>query len=52
MFKATIEKWGNSFRVLFPKEVIESQRLQEGDTVSVQVINLNDENADYSSSKS
>jgi antitoxin MazE len=39
MPKAQIVKWGKSLAVRIPKAVAEQARLQEGDAVSIEVLN-------------
>jgi antitoxin MazE len=39
MRKAQIVKWGKSLAVRIPKSVAEQARLQEGDAVSIKVLN-------------
>ena len=37
MMVQKVRKVGNSYVVTIPREVVESQRLQEGDTVAIEV---------------
>jgi len=32
---ATVKKWGNSFGIILPKDIIESQRLRDGSSIDV-----------------
>jgi antitoxin MazE len=38
MPKARVEKWGKSLAVRIPKAVVEEAHLQEGDAVSIEVL--------------
>lgn len=32
---ATVKKWGNSFGIILPKDLIESQKLREGSNIDI-----------------
>lgn len=37
MVKAKLRSWGNSFGIVVPKNVVDEQRLKEGDEVLIEV---------------
>lgn len=39
--KTKVRKWGNSFGIVLPKELVNSKKLEEGSEVSVMVEPLN-----------
>ena len=41
MVKAQVKKWGNSFGVIIPKEVMESEKLKESDEIDFLIIKPN-----------
>ena len=41
-FKSKLKFWGNSFRILIPKEVVEKEGLKEGEEVQVSLSKTSD----------
>jgi antitoxin component of MazEF toxin-antitoxin module len=42
MSKSKLKRWGNSFGVLIPKEMVEKEGLKEGEEVQVSVAKTSD----------
>ena len=40
--EATIKRWGNSFGIVIPKEIIERERLKENKKVIINIIKVAD----------
>ena len=40
--KAKLKRWGNSYGVVVPKEVVEKERLKEGEEVEISVRKASD----------
>jgi antitoxin component of MazEF toxin-antitoxin module len=40
--KSRVKRWGNSFGVLIPKEMVEKEGLKEGEEVGVSVVKTSD----------
>lgn len=38
--EVTVRKWGNSFGVVLPKELIEKQNLTENETICINVVKV------------
>ena len=41
MIKAKIRKWGNSYGIVIPKEVIESENLKENENIEIIIVEAN-----------
>ena len=41
MIKGKLKKWGNSFGVVIPKEIVDSQKLKENEEVEILIIKKN-----------
>ncbi len=41
-FEATVKKWGNSFGLVLPKEVVKSEKLEENKKIVVNIIKIAD----------
>jgi antitoxin component of MazEF toxin-antitoxin module len=44
---ATVKKWGNSFGIILPRDLIEKQCIRENDVIYVQIVKKADLTKDF-----